>query len=123
MFFALPMQGVASATMMYCGNGNSHAAMKHHDFEQTVSMHHEHSSDQHHQHHHNNSQSDKSSDHGQSKCSVCAACCLGVSIVAPTLEIPSVVVGTQSISFLQQSFTSLVLNGLERPPFSHSFVA
>ncbi len=102
MMLALPLQGFAAATMLYCGPGPTHQAMQKavqmshqsHDHNAAAMM----QQDHHAQPINTAAQTDQFSDQAQAalpdaahKCGVCAACCsvLALTDVARTIAVPS----------------------------------
>lgn len=57
-----------------------------------------------------------------SKCSTCAACCVGAAIVCAFAPVPGLpAVGSEPIPYIATHVTANVPGGLERPP--HSLIA
>ena len=97
MMLALPLQGFAAASMLYCGMGADHDAKaqtevnsNHHQMADVMGMQHEHGQ------HDNTVQAVKQSPDNTKqlpdsthKCGVCAACCSVIAIAdfPPTLEV------------------------------------
>jgi hypothetical protein len=110
--FAIPLQGMASVTQMFChGSGAASAAVQ-----TTADHHHDEFQPSHHQV--SKTETSKSLNH---KCSTCAQCCFGTAL----LPAPINLVFSQGVSTFVA--TSAVLLGefsphnLERPP--RSFLA
>jgi hypothetical protein len=102
MMLALPLQGFAAATMLYCGPGPTHQAMQK-AAQKSHQSHGHHASakmelDHHAQPNGTAAQTGQSADQAQAqlpdathKCGVCAACCsvLALSDVAHAIAVPS----------------------------------
>ncbi|MFZ6644778.1 hypothetical protein ACO0LO_03635 [Undibacterium sp. TJN25] len=122
LMLAIPLQGIAAGTMLFCGAGHhqmaadvagvanvEYAAM-------AMPQGHEH-------HHHAAASAGNASDHHQSfaaaakdKCSSCAACCVGAVLLTafadPTLSRPS----SEKIDLIFSSSAGHISDSLERPP-------
>ena len=108
LLLALPLQGLAAATMLNCGAGHGAPAL--HNEAQSAAHHDAHQ----HQHHH-------TTGHGLNqlakfKCSACAVCCIGAALPATLLvfapavpqALPGPVITVQPVEF--------VTDGPDRPP-------
>ncbi|MCU6434647.1 hypothetical protein LPB67_12785 [Undibacterium sp. Jales W-56] len=111
MIATIPVQGIAAATMLYCGTEHHHAL----------------SSDQsqHEQNEHHHDVVEKSSDHSQpdtsskfskNKCSSCAACCVGAAMVTGSLLQSSPSPSSEKITQIFSCHIGHISDGLERPP-------
>ena len=136
---ALPAQGIAAATMAMCGMqseddlGLSVGSVPHDDAAPTPTqqqgdgLRHAHpdasvSGHSHASEHSDagdaNAQSDTdaSGQHGLHKCSVCAACCVGVAFPARTFTFEPVALTDSVASPAVRCIAAVVPKGLERPP-------
>lgn len=126
---ALPLQGVAAATMISCGLGqhdhasahmtaHGHAATeRHHDGEAVTSAHAHESgtalaADADDSHSGNSSHS-KGSLH---KCSACASCCVGAAVPSQAVSFATVKLTDIFAPLAARSVPAYVAEGLERPP-------
>lgn len=117
---AIPLQGFAAASMIFCGP--HHAAMA----QRADSGHHDHGADPAHNHDDTVSaiEVDERGLDGflkffNFKCSACAACCtLSAMPVTPMPPLfpPSISV---AVPFFGSSYAGIVPDGLERPPSQH----
>jgi Na+-transporting methylmalonyl-CoA/oxaloacetate decarboxylase gamma subunit len=128
---AMPVQGIAAATMRFCAPGGQWPA--HHGAAAHAAHHHaahaQAAAPSHHHHHHGQAVADATNDESNGglgamskmKCSVCAVCCMAAAI-AP--DIPTVHVvenGSKVMLPVSVSYVGPVADGLERPP--RSFLA
>lgn len=110
MILAIPVQGVAAATMLYCGTEHHHSMTGEHDGEDE----------------HPHSAAVTSTDHMHTdvaavkhikgQCSSCAACCVGAAMVTEPLT-QNILSSSPEKTF--QVFSSPlghISDGLERPP-------
>jgi hypothetical protein len=116
---AMPVQGIAAATMRFCGPGGAaqhHAAAAHHhgDAQDAAAA-----SD--HQHH--ASPADAANDAAggldamsKMKCSVCAACCMATAIAPDVPALHTVEAASKVVLPARISYVGPVADGLERPP-------
>ncbi|MFC6522535.1 hypothetical protein ACFQAT_25265 [Undibacterium arcticum] len=121
MLLALPLQGVAAATMMPCAETHGHTAATamgalpdaspdHHHQQQDIAAAHDDGQAS----HDHSSAPDHQSD---AKCSHCSVCCVGAALLPPTLNVSPVF---HSLT-LQLASAALLFSGtspdrLERPP-------
>ncbi|MEO8347037.1 MAG: hypothetical protein ABI607_15215 [Betaproteobacteria bacterium] len=132
LLMAVPFKGAVASSMVICGPGHDRetaafaTATSQVAGAPTNSQSHDHGS-----HHHLNSAYAMNDDgaggddheslakHGATKCSICAACCIGGAILGSTDTLMPALAGTE-VSFLplEVQFPSFVLAGLERPPRS-----
>ncbi|HTD05510.1 hypothetical protein [Undibacterium sp.] len=122
LMLAIPIQGIAAATMLFCEAGHHHAAA-----EQGEPLQHQH------RHHHDADakadqadQADQISSaagHHQSlakmvkdKCSSCAACCIGAALVTAFADSAISSPSSEKIDLVFSSHLGHVSDGLERPP-------
>jgi hypothetical protein len=128
--FALPMQGVAAHSMMFCGPGHhgAGAAAQVHEAHQAREAHDQHA----HQDHHEvalprlaaeeavTASSDPTGVEAhaaaQSKCSVCAACCMGTALIQSAVAMPVVRVASIYPAAAFEPYLNLASGALERPP-------
>lgn len=115
LMLAIPVQGIAAATMLFCGAEHHHTGPAEQGGAELR---------QQHQHHHDASaKADAASDHHASyaktakdKCSSCAACCVGAVLVTafadPAISSPS----SEKIDLVFSSHLAHIGDGLERPP-------
>ena len=111
LLLALPLQGFAAATMLHCGAGHQRtvatAASK------SASPHH-HEAGQAHQH---AAASDTAQpDLAKSKCSACAACCMGTALPAAALAFEPFAPALAPLSFVTAPAIGFVTDGPDRPP-------
>ena len=125
MVLAVPAQGAASATMVFCGPN-------HHSANAGADVHREVPAD--HAHHHGDTATDHqhattttSADEGgsvaassnhisQHKCSVCAACCSVSAMLGSVLSVPTPVFAPTVFSVAVFSVDPFVADGPDRPP-------
>jgi hypothetical protein len=109
---ALPLQGVAAATMFACGIQHDAQAAAHGGQD-----HHEHHATGHGDHAHAADLDDDSPDNPPPhKCSACAACCVGAALPAATLVVASVDLTEFHQRFADRSVPVFITEGPERPP-------
>jgi hypothetical protein len=120
---ALPAQGVAAATMVFCGPihqrmalaGQVQAATVHATHEQHKA-HHRVAADAGHQ---DSAKSAQELPTDQYSCSTCAACCSATAISAPAFHIPDLAfVSSNPVPAPASSFSGFVPDGPEHPPRS-----
>lgn len=111
LMLAIPVQGIAAASMLFCAGGHQHVAQA---GQQDKNLH----------QHHDMSAAGKSADHktdsnaslAKDKCSSCAACCVGAALVTafpePAISSPS----SEKIDLVFSSHLGHISDGLERPP-------
>ena len=122
---ALPMQGLAAATMMSCEQSHSHEAKSlaeghnhamHSGHDEGVSHEttaHESVADNHATHH------SSSTKHACSNCGTCTVCCSSTAIVATSLTLPLQFDSNKAnLAYSASQFTSFISAGIERPPRS-----
>jgi len=120
LLFALPLQGFAASAMLFCKTS------PHHEMTMQVSNQgeHDHAAHQHSQHQLSATASDHSPQsgglqHDMTKCSACAACCVGAAIVSSLgNSFSSAPPDSHSILFSAVRFAGHIPAGLERPPRS-----
>ncbi|MES2105298.1 MAG: hypothetical protein V4634_14855 [Pseudomonadota bacterium] len=112
LILAIPVQGLAAATMLYCGTEHHHTMVGDHDHDAQD------------QHHHDAAATMSGQSHGDAstakhaidKCSSCAACCIGAAMltasVNPAIPHPS----SEKIDLVFSSHAGHISDGLERPP-------
>ena len=114
---ALPVQGVAAATMQFCGPGHHpqqvQAAPHDHDPDHGMadSAHHAGPADK-------APASADLSQHGQQKCSACAACCAGSAPPSAAITLPVVKPVIERVGVAQKPYVGPDVAGLEKPPRS-----
>ncbi len=128
MLAALPVQGIAAATMISCGPshkassagamsklGDKHAA---HNIEsQVTSSHHAYLDAGHEAHFHESDDADSGHQHSTSSCSACGVCCVGAALIPATLDWDVRHDGSEPVLIVPQfAFLSHISAGLERPP-------
>ncbi|GGC63531.1 hypothetical protein [Undibacterium terreum] len=111
LMLAIPVQGIAAATMLFCGAEHHHVAVA----EQGGHAHHHHdvakktdatqSSDQH-----------ASGAMAKDKCSSCAACCIGAVMVTALSDPEILPPSSEKIDLVFSSHLGHISDGLERPP-------
>ena len=107
---ALPLRGYAGVLMALCEG--------HHGGTGTSQDQHAHEHDDSHQHEAPGGDSDNPS-HAASMCSVCASCCAGAALAAPSsLGVVSQPPGTTRIAFLVRQVSGFVPEHLDRPPLA-----
>lgn len=118
---AIPLQGFASASMVFCGPHHASLAQG-----ADAGHHHDHGTDA--AHHHHDATPGDAEDGGLAdflklfavKCSACASCCsLAAVPIAPIPALsflPSIGV---AVPFFGSSYAAIVPDGLERPPSQH----
>ncbi len=115
LLFAIPLQGFATSSMLFCEISHHHEVTT----MQVSALEHDHDGHQHelsatvsdHGHHNDGFQ------HDMTKCSACAACCVGAAIVSSlgngfSLTPPE----SHPIPFSIVRFAGHIPAGLERPP-------
>jgi hypothetical protein len=106
---ALPLRGYAGVLMAICeGHHGGYAAVQEHAHEPGDSHHHE-----------SLDEGTGTPAHAASVCSVCASCCAGAGLAAPSLQ--GVVIqppGTSRILSLDRQVSGFVPEHLERPPLA-----
>ena len=124
---ALPVQGMAAATMMSCGvGGHDHGAAQFeghpgHDRGATHVMATADSdtanasSHAGHAHQSNDGKGALGKDTGH-KCSACASCCVGVAVPSRSIVFESVKLADHFAPLVARSLPVVVTEGLERPP-------
>lgn len=127
---ALPLQGYAAVSMFMCHGGQTaptpltapphqHAAGKAH-LPGTAAA--QGSPDGRCPMHASSGQAPCKTDAGNSKCSSCASCCVGLAITVPVTALASVrPLGSEAIPYRVMHVTAHIPGGLERPP--HSLLA
>lgn len=111
LLLALPLQGLAAATMLHCGPSH-HRMMaiaeprdaKHHETD-TPGAHHEHAQ--------STPQIDKLM---KFKCSACAVCCVGAAIPSAAVNFEPLRTAMVPDSFVPLSHAGFVTDGPDRPP-------
>ena len=114
---ALPLQGVAAATMIACGSGpHDHAHAAAHDHHAIDSAGHADASL--HEMHVAHSHDPKSDLAGSAlhKCSACASCCVGAAVPSQAIAFDSVKLTDRFAPLVARSVPAYVSEGLERPP-------
>src|SRR5687768_652304 len=118
---AIPLQGFATASMLFCGPHHASLAQR------ADAGHHDHGA-AHAHHHHDAAPATDDDETGLAgfvklfsvKCSACAACCSLSALPAtamPSLSfLPSISV---AVPFFGSSYAGIVPDGLERPPSQH----
>ena len=115
---ALPMQGVAAATMLHCGQDSTQAAKSHEvasaaGAAAVVAAHHP---------HHEMNSSDATRPAGRevsstpSKCGVCAACCIAAALVADVHSFDPEAPAAAFAPALAHIAPVFLTGGPERPP-------
>lgn len=116
LLFALPLQGFAASAMLFCETAHHHATPT---MQVSSVNEHDHGAHQHelpvsasdHNHH------SDSTHHDMTKCSACAACCVGAAIVSSLGNgFSSAQPNSHSIPFSTVHFAGHIPAGLERPP-------
>lgn len=97
---ALPVQGLAAATMLSCGGGD-HQQVASHD-------HHDHAME------HGGEQAAPNHDHA--KCSACADCCIAGALPAAVMTLDPLERTTERAAAWRAAPASFVTGGPERPP-------
>lgn len=119
---ALPVQGVAAATMQFCG------AAHHPQKQQVQGADHGHGAahaeaDGHHVGAAGPageaSAASDLSPHGQQKCSACAACCAGSALPPAALVLPVVEPASECVTVVPSAYVGPDVAGLEKPPRSN----
>ena len=117
---ALPLQGMAAATMISCGLGQHE-----HDVARAASHHHHgsaghdhaaeaNSHETHFAHsHEGNTDLAKGTPH---KCSACASCCVGAAVPSQAIAFETVKLTDHFAPLVARSVPAYVTEGLERPP-------
>jgi hypothetical protein len=116
---AMPVQGIAAATMRFCGPGGAaqhHAAASHHHGDAQAAAASDHQ-------HHAPPAADSANDAAggldamsKMKCSVCAACCMATAIAPDVPTLHTVEVDSTVVLPARISYVGPVADGLERPP-------
>ena len=120
---ALPLQGVAAASMTLCGTPGAGAAAHHQvddrSGEPATTMHAMPGHDvvQDHAEHGHDGRHSQSAE----KCSVCAACCASLAIAVADFALPPVALSESFASPFGAGVSPFVTEGLERPPRTSSF--
>lgn len=121
---ALPLQGIAAATMQLCAPhlDATVASVSPHDATVAADA----SAQALHHHHHasarakiGGSESEQHSHAGaiaKSKCSVCAACCAGAALPASSIQFGEAAPAQALVSTFQSPALAFLTAGLERPP-------
>lgn len=120
LMLAIPVQGLAAATMLYCGGARHHAFVS-----GDVTQHSSHSHDDQHEHHHD--ATEKKSAHfstsdasitklPKDKCSSCSACCISASLVTAVFDQRIISPSSEKIDSVFPSHLAYISDGLERPP-------
>lgn len=118
LLFALPLQGFAASAMLFCKTSHHHETM----MQVSSQGDHDHAAHQHDQHGLSTTAADTSSQsgglqHDMTKCSACAACCVGAAIVSSLGNgFSSAPPDSHSIPFSAVRFAGHIPAGLERPP-------
>ena len=116
---ALPVQGVTAATMQFCGPGH------HPQTQQVQAAGHVHGAahDEADGHHAGSaSKAAAASDpaqHGQQKCSACAACCAGSALPPAAIVLPVVKPAIERVTVVPSAYVGPDVAGLEKPPRSN----
>ena len=120
---AMPVQGIAAATMRFCAPGNSsqaqhgassHAAHHHASHAPSAAPHQQHeqpAADA-----AKGESKDGSGTVSKMKCSVCAVCCMAAAIAPDTPKVHVVEAGSNFMLPASVSYVGPVADGLERPP-------
>lgn len=112
---ALPMQGVAAATMQFCGPGHHPQRVQAADDGHVAA--HADEADAHHA-----LSADKAtgagdlSQHGKLKCSACAACCAGSALPPAAIALPFVKPTIERVSVVPPTYVGPDALALEKPP-------
>ena len=126
---ALPIQGVAAATMLHCGATHEHRQVTStsvvHVHEQ-MGMHSEANAGEGHVHHHGHDQAsadatsaDTAGHHhanGQTGCSVCASCCSAAALPVMPLVLASQDLAETATTVHSRPVAVFLTDGPERPP-------
>lgn len=113
---ALPLQGFAAATMLFCVGGHHHGAAVQGAGSAVASDHvHLHASSVNPQSH------DKSVAKLDGKCSACSACCTSVALPTTVVDFLPVKVGSPLVAIVASASVGFVTDGQDRPP--RSFLA
>ena len=109
--FALPLQGFAAATMLHCGASH----------QRTVATATSKSSSAHHHeagqaHKHAAASETAQPDLAKSKCSACAACCMGTALPVAALAFEPFAPALAPLSFVRAPAIGFVTDGPDRPP-------
>ena len=108
---ALPVQGVAAATMQFCAAAHKSQTLL---FEAASHSHHAvhpHGSAQH-------ASADDQDTLAKQTCSACAACCMAVALPPAALALPAVDPAIEAAPMLTTAYVGPDAVGLERPPRS-----
>ena len=115
---ALPAQGVAAATLQFCGPGH----------ESQLRLLEASARDRHGDHHHATEHSGAGAaqgaagdlaPHGKLNCSACAACCAATALPASPLSVPAIEPAVERVAPILSTYVGPVGAGLERPPKLH----
>ena len=114
---ALPLQGMAAATMIACGSGSrDHAHAVAHDHHALDSVGHaDASSHEMHGAHSHDGKGDLA-DGAPHKCSACASCCVGAAVPSQAIAFDTVKLTDRFAPLVARSVPAYVSEGLERPP-------
>jgi hypothetical protein len=115
---ALPVQGLAAATMLHCAPQRSHTTSS------SAPAGHEHHGAAHAQQHHDASAHDhgSTSDHHASvktplqKCSACATCCIGVALPSSAQSVPEPLAAAGARPEPVLVHAAFLTSGPDRPP-------
>ena len=114
LIMAIPLQGLAMASMMLCATDHHQIAAEHSPQANE------------HQHHHD-AEHDADDDAGKTaahhhaskdKCSSCAACCVGAAMLSSYSDAPVSGPSSEKIELVFSSHLGHISDGLERPPRS-----
>jgi hypothetical protein len=119
LLLALPVQGLAAATMLHCGAGHQRGASS---LAGKAGSAHRHAASGAHHHAaaavvtaavaHDAAQPDLT----KSKCSACAACCIGAALPATALVFESFAPALAPLAFVSEPAIGFVTDGPDRPP-------
>jgi hypothetical protein len=122
---ALPVQGIAAATMRFC-TPDHHSKAAHARGAQTPHRHGGHAPVAAASHHHHDEQSVADAANGEPsgapvttsrmKCSVCAVCCMAAALAPATPTVPALEAVSRITLPAVASYVGPVADGLERPP-------
>jgi len=118
---AIPVQGVAAATMLYCGpdHGPGGDAVHAHQAAGASQAHEGHGQDMHEHAQPNTPESPQSPEQSaQAKCSVCAACCNAVAISSSAMRLSPAGAEPEPALKPSSQFYSFITDGPRRPPRS-----
>ena len=111
LLLALPLQGFAAATMLHCGAGHQQTAAS--SLSKSASAH-QHEAGQ--AHRHAAASDTPQPDLTKSKCSACAACCMGTALPAAALAFEPFAPALAPPSFVSAPAIGFVTDGPDRPP-------